>query len=72
MENRDGSFLDFFPESFKGTKRVLLCEPPDDWGGRAAVSWAQHLAGSNTYDPEIEKILEVTETLDAIYRRAGH
>jgi predicted dehydrogenase len=72
MENRNGSFLDFFAERFNGTKRVLLCEPPDDWGGRAAVSWAQHLAASNAYDPEIEKILEVTETLDAIYQRAGH
>jgi hypothetical protein len=41
-------------------------------GGRAAVSWAQHLAESNACDPEIEKILEVTETLDAIYQRAGH
>jgi predicted dehydrogenase len=70
MENRDGSFLDFFAEKFNGTKRVLLCEPPDDWGGRAAVNWTQHLAASNAYDPEIEKILEVTETLDAIYQRA--
>jgi predicted dehydrogenase len=72
MENRDGSFLDFFTERFNATKRVLLCEPPDNWGGRAAVNWAQHLARSNAYDPEIEKILEVTETLDAIYQLAGY
>jgi predicted dehydrogenase len=71
MENRDGSFLDFIAERFNGTKRVLLCKPPDDWGGRAAVNWAQHLAKSNAYDPGIEKILEVTETLDAIYQRAA-
>jgi predicted dehydrogenase len=72
MENRDGSFLNFLTERYSGTKRALLCEPPDDWGGRAAVSWAQHLAASNSYDPEIEKILEVTAALDAIYQQAGH
>jgi hypothetical protein len=33
MENRDGSFLDFIAERFNGAKRVLLCEPPDEWGG---------------------------------------
>jgi hypothetical protein len=35
------------------------------------IGVAQHLAKSNAYDPGIEKILEVTETLDAIYQRAA-
>jgi hypothetical protein len=33
------------------------------------VEWAEHLARSNAYDPEIEKILKVRETLDPIYQR---
>jgi predicted dehydrogenase len=72
MENKDGSFLDFVAERFTGTFRVLLCEPPDKWGGRAAVDWVQRLAQSRDYNPEVEQILEVTQALDAIYEHAGH
>jgi predicted dehydrogenase len=72
MENKDGSFLDFFAERFTGTSRVVLCAPPDEWGGRAAVDWARRLARRSRYDPEIEQILEVTQALDAIYERAAN
>jgi predicted dehydrogenase len=72
MENKDGSFLDLFAERFTGTSRVVLCAPPDEWGGRAAVDWARRLARRSRYDPEIEQILEVTQALDAIYERAAN
>jgi predicted dehydrogenase len=71
MENKDGSFLDFFAEKFTGTSRVLLCAPPDDWGGRAAVDWVRRLTACSGYDPEIEHILAVSQALDAIYENAG-
>ncbi len=71
MENKDGSFLNFVAEKFTETSRVLLCEPPDEWGGRAAVDWTRRLARSSRYDPEIEQILEVSQALDAIYAHAG-
>ena len=71
MENKDGSFLDFFAERFTGTSRVRLCEPPDEWGGRAAVDRARRLARNGAYNREIEQILDVTQALDAIYEGAG-
>jgi predicted dehydrogenase len=71
MENKDGSFFDFIAEKFTGTSRLLLCAPPDDWGGRAAVDWVRHLASDSTYDPDIEHILAVSGALDAVYENAG-
>jgi predicted dehydrogenase len=71
MENRDGSFLDFFAEKFTGTSRALLCAPPDDWGGRAAVDWVRRLAICGDYDADIEHILAVSDALDAVYENAG-
>jgi predicted dehydrogenase len=71
MENKDGSFLDFFAERFSGTSRALLCEPPDEWGGRAAVDWVRRLRSCGGYDPEIEEIIAVSQALDAVYENAS-
>lgn len=70
LRNVNGSFHDFTAEHFTRTSRKLLAEPPDAWGGRAAVEWARKLADGSGYDPEIERLIDVTLALDAIYERA--
>jgi predicted dehydrogenase len=71
MENRDGSFFDFIAERFAGTARTLLCAPPDQWGGRAAVDWVRRLAAGSRYDPEIEQVLKVAQVLDEMYEHTN-
>ena len=69
LRNVDGSFYDFVAERFRGTRRETLSAPPDEWGGRAAVTWARRLAAGERYDPEVERLVEVAQALDAIYGR---
>jgi predicted dehydrogenase len=68
LRNVNGSFYDFVAEHYEKTKTTTLTEPPDAWGGRAIVAWAERLAESAKFDPEIEHVVDVTEVLDAIYR----
>lgn len=70
LRNVNGSFTDFTAEHFTRTAHKKLSEPPDVWGGRAAVDWARKLANGSGYDPEIERLIDVTLALDAIYERA--
>jgi len=67
FRNVGGSFYDFVAERFDGTRRTALASPPDAWGGRAAVAWARRLARERRYDPAIEEVNAVAQTLDAIY-----
>ena len=69
LHNVEGSFYDFKVERYRGTSRERLHDPPDAWGGRAAVAWAQRLAVMPRYDPDIEHLIAVAEVLDAIYTR---
>ncbi len=69
LRNVNGSFTDFVAERFSGTHAELLAQPPDAWGGRAAVAWARRLSSDRRFDPEIERQIEVAAVLDAIY---GH
>lgn len=69
LRNVAGSFYDFRAERYRGTARECLHEPPDAWGGRAAIAWAQRLATKPHYDPDIEHLITVAEVLDAIYGR---
>lgn len=69
LRNVGGSFVDFRAERFTGTSSEVLADPPDDWGGRAAAAWAQQLASSARFDPEIERQIDVASVLDAIYGR---
>jgi predicted dehydrogenase len=71
LRNVNGSFYDFIAERFDGTKRQLLAQPPDDWFGRAAVEWARRLATNLTFDPEVERMIEVASVIDAIYENAN-
>lgn len=70
LRNTNGSFYDFVVERYSGTSRERLCEPPDAWGGRAAVDWAMRLARGERFDAEIERAVTVADTLDRI-RSAG-
>jgi len=69
MRNRNGSFYDFAAERYQGTQRTTLSEPPDAWGGRAAVDWARRLGAGARYSPTIEPLVQVAGVLDGIYGR---
>lgn len=69
MTNVDGSFYDFAAARFQGTQRFPLADPPDAWGGRAAVDWARRLAAGARYDKSIETLLQVATVLDRVYGR---
>ena len=71
LANVGGSFYDLRAERYRGTATETLVEPPDEWGGRAAVEWARRLAAGERFDPEAERLVTVAETLDAIYGAAG-
>jgi predicted dehydrogenase len=67
FRNVNGSFYDFTADLFWGTSRERLAEPPDAWGGRAAVDWATRLAHGARFDPESERLIQVAGALDRIY-----
>lgn len=69
IANMDGSFYDFTASLDRGTQRQVLCTPPDDWGGRAAVAWAKRLAKSPAFDPEADRYAEASAIVDRIYKR---
>ncbi len=71
LRNVAGSFTDFQTERFTGTSSEVLSAPPEVWGGRAAVAWTRQLAASRSFDPEVERQLEVARVLDAIYGRGA-
>ena len=71
LENVDGSFYDFRAERFRGTAAETLAEPPDDWGGRAAVEWARRVGAGERFDPRAAELVTVAEVLDAIYAEAS-
>ena len=69
VKNVGGSFYDFRAQRFQSTSRVILDEPPDPWGGRAAVAWAEQLSGDATFDAQIERAHLVAEVIDEIYQQ---
>jgi predicted dehydrogenase len=71
LRNVDGSFYDFVAERYTGTQSTVMTEPPDAWGGRAAVTWARALATGARFDPAAQEIVKVAEILDRIYASAG-
>ncbi len=71
FRNVDGSFYDFEALRLDGTDQDVLVTPPDDWGGRMAVAWAQQLTKSGQFDPAIEKVGTVATVIDAIYNRSS-
>jgi predicted dehydrogenase len=71
LHNVGGSFLDLRAERRRGTEATPLAEPPDDWGGRAAVDWARRVAAGERFDPEAARHVAVAELLDGVYRCAS-
>lgn len=67
LRNVDGSFYDFVAELHDHTKSEVRVEPPDNWGGRAAIDWAIRLAAGHGFDPAAEQFVHVAELIDAIY-----
>jgi predicted dehydrogenase len=69
LHNVEGSFYDFVAERYRGTARETLANPPDAWGGRAAVDWAKRVAAGTRFDTDAEKLVHVSRVLDRIYGR---
>jgi predicted dehydrogenase len=69
LRNVAGSFYDFTASHARGTRRTTLVEPPDAWGGRAAVAWARRLARSGGYDEAADRLVDLAAAIDAIYGR---
>ncbi len=69
LRNVAGSFYDFSASHARGTTRVTLTEPPDAWGGRAAVAWARRLAEDPSYDERADHLVDLAAAIDGIYGR---
>src|SRR4051812_8402879 len=70
LRNVEGSFYDFRCELMRGTVREPQTEPPDDWGGRAAVEWAGALSSGRRYDSTADELVGLARVLDGIYEAA--
>ena len=71
MRNVGGSFYDFTADRYSGTRSERLASPPDAWGGRAIVAWAEALARDPRFDREAERLVDVAAAIDAIYHAGG-
>ena len=69
LTNVGGSFYDFRASRHTGTSTSVLVEPPDAWGGRAAVEWTRRLADGARYDAEAEELVTTAAVLDRVYGR---
>jgi predicted dehydrogenase len=69
IANVDGSFYDFTAAVHRGTTSERLVEPPDAWGGRAAIEWARQLGGGAGFDPAVCSVVDATRVVDRIYGR---
>ena len=69
LTNVGGSFYDFRAARHSGTASAVLAEPPDDWGGRAAVEWTRRLAAGEGFDPGAEEYVTTAAVLDRVYAR---
>jgi predicted dehydrogenase len=65
--NIDGSFYDFALDVTHGDCSQRLGAPPDDWDGRALLSWAARLQGDSSFDASVELIERGATLIDALY-----
>lgn len=70
LTNPGGGFYDFAAHRHDGTATRELVGPPDDWGGRMARDWARRLAADPRFDPEAERLVDLSRAIDAIYASA--
>jgi predicted dehydrogenase len=66
--NIDGSFYDFQLDATRGDTSQQLAAPPDDWGGRALLDWAERLQRDRAFDSGVELIGRGAALIDEIYR----
>ena len=69
LSNVGGSFYDFRAARHSGTSSIVLVEPPDDWGGRAAVEWTRRLAAGERFDEQADELVTTAAVLDRGYGR---
>lgn len=70
FKNVNGSFYDFTAEKYNGTQTQTLVTPPDNWGGKAGLVWADAVTGGKGYNPvTAQEQLELAEIIDRIYGR---
>jgi len=69
LTNVGGSFYDFRALRHSGTSSVVLVEPPDDWGGRAAIEWTGRLADGARFDDAADELVTTATVLDRVYGR---
>jgi predicted dehydrogenase len=69
IRNVGGSFYDFEALLVEGRSCERIVQPPDDWGGRALVKWAERLRRDSSFDPDVERLVQVAELIDRIYGR---
>jgi hypothetical protein len=70
IRNVGGSFYDFELLHHRGTASERLVSPPDDWGARAALAWAERVARDPSFDEEALKLTAVSSAGDRIYAAA--
>ena len=69
LRNVNGSFYDLRAERHHHIRAKSLAEPPDDWGGRAAVDWLTQLSHGTRFDNEARHLVTVAQVIDRIYGR---
>jgi predicted dehydrogenase len=69
VHNVGGSFYDFESSLNRGASQEILVKPPDPWGGRALVEWADRLGKGQGFDPAGEELVTVGKVLDRMYGR---
>jgi predicted dehydrogenase len=66
--NVNGSFYDFELDVTRGDCAQRLGAPPDDWGGKALLSWAGRLQHDSSFDSSVQPIERGATLIEEIYR----
>ena len=69
LRNVNGSFYDLRAERHHHIRAEALAEPPEEWGGRAAVDWLARLSRGARFDDEARHLVTVARVIDRIYGR---
>jgi predicted dehydrogenase len=69
LRNLRGSFYDFTVEHCVGTGRRVVAHGDTGWGGRTASNWVHRLRENRSFDPEAQRLREVSELIDRVYGR---
>jgi predicted dehydrogenase len=67
LRNIGGAFTEFEAHHHRATATTRIAAPPDDWGGRTAVAWAEAVAAGKGFDPRAEGYVTLSDTLDRLY-----